>query len=379
MTTPLLVGLPLVHHDHHRRIFQGVLDYVRPYRNWALERIWPNDDSLRKLAQRGLAGIIGQLTDPGVAEAVLSLGVPAVNISGQKQLKNVVTVSSDEEMIGQLAANYLAARQLRHYAFVGQARLTFAERRGRGFQRGLVELGCGGQFSELDHDLWPESPTIASGTAPITTWLRDLPKPLGLFCSSDLIAFQLHHVARLAGLDLVRDIVLIGVDNQLDYCEAVHPPFSSVELGMVGFRAAEALERLMNGQIVPRVIDVPPSGVVTRGADGAPPGLPAEVHAVMQLIASRVGEQLQIDDLLQSVPLSRRYVEKRFKQATGRSIYQEVQRQRIDRAAMLLSSTRWPVERVGEASGFPDPRQFSRVFKQYMNTSPVKYRKKQLA
>src|SRR5262245_19794959 len=126
VTPPLLVGLPFAHHDYHRRVFRGVLDYVRPYRNWALERIWPDAKSINKLAERGLGGLIGMLTDPNVGEAAQASGVPAVNISGQRQIEGIVTLVSDEEMIGQLAANHLAARQLRHYGFVGQAGMLFA-------------------------------------------------------------------------------------------------------------------------------------------------------------------------------------------------------------------------------------------------------------
>lgn len=43
---------------------------------------------------------------------------------------------------------------------------------------------------------------------------------------------------------------------------------------------------------------------------------------------------------------------------------------------MFLTTTRWPIERVGAAAGFSDPRQFSRVFRQHMLTTPREYRQR---
>lgn len=370
-----LVGLPFEQIEYHRRIFYGVVDFARAYRTWGLERIRPSVDGVRELALRGASGLIGMLTNPDVVAATRQARLPAVNISGQNDPEGITSVVSDDDMIGQLAAQYMVTLPLTRYAYVGQDGMLFAERRGRGFFRGLTELGVSACIVEYPDAVRMNTNMLYSREHPFSQWLLELPKPVGIFCSSDLIAFCVHQAARYMGLDLHRELVLMGVDNQQDYCEAVNPPFSSVEQGMIGFRAAETLERLMNGQRVPRTILVAPRGVIARGGDAAGHGLPSEVQEVMQLIASRLGEPLQIDDLLQNVPLSRRYIEKRFKQATGRSIYQEVQRQRIERACMLLRSTRWPVERVGTAAGFADPRQFSRAFRQHTQTTPMSYRK----
>ena len=371
---PRRVGLLFQGFEFHHKIFLGVLEYARPYRHWIVERSFPSLASMERFADQGVDGVIGQLTEPAVVEAVCRLGVPAVNISAVLEITALPNVLADDFMIGQLAADHLVARDCAHYAFVGQADHMFVELRRRGFYHGILELGCGHAYSELLRAGTPEPPSAYARRTELGRWLIDLPKPAGVFCSSDIMAFFVHRIARDCGLDLHRDIRLLGVDNQLDYCEAVYPPFSSVDHGMIGFRAAEALERLMNGQSVPPVTRVPPKGIVTRDRDGGAPSLPSEVHAVMQLIASRSGEPLQIDDLLAGLPLSRRYVEKRFKQATGRSIYQEVQRQRIERAEMLLTTTRWPIERVGQAAGFPDPRQFSRTFRQFTKMTPRAYR-----
>ena len=109
---------------------------------------------------------------------------------------------------------------------------------------------------------------------PLAQWLIAAPKPLGIFCPTDIYAYFVHQAARHCGLDLLRDLHLIGVDNQVDYCEAVYPPFSSVDQGMIGYRAAETLERMMNGLAVPHVIRVQPRGVVERSVDSGAAHMP---------------------------------------------------------------------------------------------------------
>lgn len=373
---PRRVGLLFQGFEFHHKIFIGVLEYARMYRNWAFERALPQVANIQRFIDQGVEGVIGQITEPALVDAVRQLGVPAVNISACDQVTTIPNVVANDVMIGQIAADHFYGRGCTHFAFVGQDELRFVELRRRGFRHGLVELGCIHACSELLNVGLPEPPSAHARHTELGRWLIRLPKPVGILCSNDVMGFYVHRIARDCGLDLTREVRLLGVDNQLDYCEAVHPPFDSIEHGMIGFRAAETLDRMLAGQTVPQTILVPPKGVIRRDRDSVAPTLPSEVHAVMQLIASRSGEPLQIDDLLSGLPLSRRYIEKRFKQATGRSIYQEVQRQRIERACMFLTTTRWPIERVGAAAGFSDPRQFSRVFRQHMLTTPREYRQR---
>ncbi len=379
LTQPRRVGILLDNIEFHHKIFLGILEYSRLYRNWILDRALPLAANVQRFADSGIEGIVGKLTDPHVVDTACRLNLPAVNISAATRVTALPSVLAHDEMIGQLAADHLLACGCTHYAYVGQDDLLFVELRRRGFCFRLKEMGCGHNYSEFLNAGLPEPTSAQARHTDLGRWLLQLPRPAGLLCSTDVMAFYVHRIARDCGIDLGRDLFLLGVDNQLDYCESVHPPFSSIEHGMTGFRAAETLERLMLGEQVPATLLVPPMGIISRHDNQASSSLPSDVRAVMQLIASRVGQPLQIDDLLRGLPLSRRYIEKRFKNATGRTIYDEVQRQRIERAGLLLRTTHWPMERVGTAAGFSDPRQFSRVFRQYMQTTPSAYRKSQVS
>jgi len=101
-----------------------------------------------------------------------------------------------------------------------------------------------------------------------TGWLKGLPKPIGLFTCNDLIGLQAINLCREAGLNVPREVSVIGVDND--------------EIG-VPARGARAIDRRSEhgpdrlqvggdsrpldawGAIAPReIVLVRPLGVVTR-------------------------------------------------------------------------------------------------------------------
>jgi len=87
----------------------------------------------------------------------------------------------------------------------------------------------------------------------------------------------------------------------------------------------------------------------------------AVAHAV-RLIRSRAIGELEVADVHNSVPLSRRSLEVRFKKAMGRTSEQEIRRVRIDRAKRLLTSTDLPMDDITARSGVPTAQRLSAVF-----------------
>ncbi|HKK62133.1 MAG TPA: AraC family transcriptional regulator, partial [Bacteroidales bacterium] len=64
-----------------------------------------------------------------------------------------------------------------------------------------------------------------------------------------------------------------------------------------------------------------------------------------------------------------------FKEQTGLSPQHYLTRIRIENACNLLYHTNHNIDSIAEESGFSDRYYFSRVFKNQMNISPVRYRK----
>src|SRR4029453_10165803 len=101
----------------------------------------------------------------------------------------------------------------------------------------------------------------------LSRWLKELPKPVGIFAGHDVWALQVVEACRLGGLRVPEDVAVVGVDNDDLICELARPSLSSVVVPAerVGYEAAALLERLLAGARPPRgPVLIPPPGVVSR-------------------------------------------------------------------------------------------------------------------
>ena len=73
--------------------------------------------------------------------------------------------------------------------------------------------------------------------------------------------------------------------------------------------------------------------------------------------------------------ISRRALEKRFRDSLGRSVLDEVRRVRTDQIARLLVETELPVAQIAEQLGFADAQHIARYFRSAKAMSPLAYRK----
>lgn len=110
------------------------------------------------------------------------------------------------------------------------------------------------------------------------------------------------------------------------------------------------------------------------------PRLPApqlQDLAIAQLqrwLEQHYAQPLTLADMAAVVSCSPRTVLRRFKEATGLTPNEYVQRLRISAAEHLLRHTDWPVERIALQVGYENRAAFSRLFKLMTGMSPAAYR-----
>ncbi|WP_316811101.1 GlxA family transcriptional regulator [Pedobacter heparinus] len=83
-----------------------------------------------------------------------------------------------------------------------------------------------------------------------------------------------------------------------------------------------------------------------------------------------------IEDILQQIPASRRNIERRFKQATGNTLIEYLQKTRIEKAKKLLEQTNQSILEVMLNSGYNDQKAFRQLFKKSSGMTPKDYRDK---
>jgi transcriptional regulator GlxA family with amidase domain len=100
------------------------------------------------------------------------------------------------------------------------------------------------------------------------------------------------------------------------------------------------------------------------------------VKKAQAIIENSVAEKITVDQLADTLALSRRNLERRFKKATANSIVEYIQRVKIEAAKMSLESSRENVNEVMYNVGYTDPKAFRTTFKRITGLSPVQYRSK---
>jgi len=82
-----------------------------------------------------------------------------------------------------------------------------------------------------------------------------------------------------------------------------------------------------------------------------------------------------VQEVVHQVSLSRRVLEKRFRQILGKSIHEEIRRARVELLVKLLSETQMSISEIAQALDFDDVTHLSRYFRKEMGLSPLQYRK----
>lgn len=83
---------------------------------------------------------------------------------------------------------------------------------------------------------------------------------------------------------------------------------------------------------------------------------------------------LSLSSIAESLRFSPSYLTRYFKEKTGISLMQYIDRKRFEESKRLLAATALPVKAIVERVGYTDEANFSRKFKKYEGVTPTQYR-----
>jgi LacI family transcriptional regulator len=149
----------------------------------------------------------------------------------------------------------------------------------------------------------------------------------------------------------------------------------------MAYQAAALLDRLMAGRKPPKeVLRVPPTGVVTRRSTDMVAVDNLQVARAIRYIGDHYSNPLLgVNDVVAATDLSRRDLEKSFRQELKRTPNEEIVRVRIGAAKRLLDTTTLKAVEISAKTGFSRPNHFFRTFRKLVGTSPKIYRRRQKA
>jgi len=359
-------------------VARGILRYAREQPSWQVHfgLVAPLPS---RPGSRRPDGLIANVINSAMMACVRHLKRPAVDLSDVFFTTPMPRVLPDDERIGREAARHLVGLGLQHFATVGYASWHYSSRRLKGFAAALASSGRACQvFGELHPNVRIPGGPAKEECPRLVAWLRALPLPAGLFATTDQSAAYCVAVCREMGLQVPADVAVLGVNNDELTCEGILPTLSSVDPSWerIGYVAAGLLGRLLKGTPGPTSpILVPPQGLVTRQSTQVLNVSDELVRHAVVCIRQSAFRPLGVADVARELAVSRRQLERRFRAVRRRTVLQEIQATRVERARELLATTDLPVKRIAQTCGFSNPTHCLMVFGRLTGQSPSAYRR----
>ena len=364
--------------SYARGILRGIHDYAKS-RRWTLYLTEHGRHEIDEsfAGNWKFDGIIARIETDRMAGIITAMDVPTVDVSAARLVQGIPWVETDDEAITRLALEHLRDCGLQNFAFFGDPFYNWSIWRQQAFERIL------GRSDRMRSHIFNlparKEPRVRWWTQreAIRAWLDSLPKPVGIFACYDGCGQQLLEICRYYEIAVPGDVAIIGVDNDELLCEITTPSMSSVvpNAFRTGVYAAEILDRLLRGEkLSGRKHSIAPLGVRKRVSTDVLAVEDQHVAQAVAFIRNNAHKNIGVQDVLCSIPLSRRVLEARFRKALNRTPHQEIQRVRTNAVRELLLETDMSLSEISAAIGIEHPEYLSVFFKKETGLTPREYR-----
>ncbi len=381
------IGLALHNIDHafQREKLLGIVQFLSRQVDCHLEY----DESLSPFLDLATLsnwrgdGLITEIYSAEEEEIIKGLDMPIVNTSSYRSKSPIHTVCPNNRELGITAAKHLLDSDLDRFAFAGKRFLDHANDRYQGFASYLKSQGI-----DCDETLIVDKPgdqrilTDSTEVIPPKLFverLRKIKLPVGVFASSDRIGTSVLLACQELNLRCPDDVVLIGVDNDEVFSQLSLVGLTSIlpNSRKIGFEAAKLLKSLMDGKAIEsKRVEISPEGIVERDSTNLTRAKYEEVGHALRLIRNHCHEDIDVESIVSVLPVSRRWLETKFKEEIGHGISQEIRRVRVEKAKKLLRASDQPLDRVASACGFNSVLRFNFAFQKILGMTASEYRGK---
>jgi LacI family transcriptional regulator, galactose operon repressor len=299
--------------------------------------------------------------------------LPIVSMSPTTNKQCCQLVRENDYVIGEIAARHLIKRGFNYFAIYHLDDTSVLRPRKKGFSDYLEKSGfkyiiiprARGNTAQDEVDILGRS-------------LLKLPSPCAIFCENDLYAHDIIDAAFFFELKIPEDIAVVGVGNDPLICDTTPVTLSSVDnnLELVGYEAAAALDRIMNGQMEigdPIYIDPVPQVVVRESSDVFSVKNP-KLTNILRYMQDNYHSEINIEALANKHYLCKSAMYKLFIRNLKRSPKQILTDIRLEHACRLLRTTSMKIESIAAEVGFPNCSAMYVAFNKYLNARPGDWR-----
>lgn len=234
--------------------------------------------------ERSVDGVLLRTADD-IDEELLEIldgaGMPYVVVKRRVRGRKINCVISDDVTGAKLATSHLLDLGHRRIGFVcAKAHLTLGQERLAGYRAALAERGI-----EFDAGLVRQRPNFITeeGYRAVRDLLESPSPPGAVFVASDTMALGAYGAVRDLGLDVPRDVSLVGYDD-ISPVAMLQPPLTTIRTSYYDFGrlAAELLLDIVEGREAPplqRTIEpvlIVRDSTLAIGPDAETPAIPAK-------------------------------------------------------------------------------------------------------
>lgn len=322
-------------------------------------------------------GVIGRVTQK-LADRARQIHIPLVNVWMSSPVwKQVPSVFPDLVAVGKLGVEHMLARGLRQFVIL-ETYDRGSKTHTKAIQNLLDKMGFHSDVLKLP--LRPSRNFISwqKYENTIAQSMNNWKLPIGVFAIQDGIGRLVAQLSRQKGWRVPHDVAITTGTNEEVICELPRPSLTSVEIGYerIGYKAAQLLDQSMNGNTPPNnSILIPPLGLVVRES--------TDFHAVddpiiakaLAFIANQSHKPINAHTVANAVNTGLRTLQRHFQVNLGRSISEEIQYVRLERAKRELIQSDRPIKEIAYDAGFGRAMRMYEVFRRELNLTPREYRK----
>ncbi|MDO4573755.1 MAG: DNA-binding transcriptional regulator [Planctomycetia bacterium] len=395
-----------INHESMRGILRGILLYEKVNGPWDVRlelenQYWENDCALPSIPiasnpfPDGIIAWGNNATTAKKLRRAIRKKIPVVLINPWEEYDELpefhrcVRIACDSFTVGQSAAEFFLEKNFRNFAYVGaRTNVIWSRKRGEGFCQTLTDRGYVPiVYESLEKSTQPPPPEKSSQSQPskkadeirLRKWLQNLPPRTAIFAALDMRGKQIIDCCSSLGIPVPDAISVLSVDNDEFLCQMTTPSMSSIRLHLerAGWHAAEMLHTQMKGQKTEEKTYY--YGVCRIESRGSTEIVVADNPMVVEAVAyirNHCSQMITVADVARQFPISRRTLEKNFRDEMGHTLFQELLRQRLRKLARLLSETDIPLTELAPLCGFANDSYMGKVFRKYYGHTLLEHRRK---
>lgn len=317
-----------------------------------------------------VAAIICETGVPDIRAVVNSCRTPIVVFGSPKsrtRRQGLCYVMSDDTGIGIAGARHLfAIGGFRTFAFAATPGEGWSDKKERGFVSFLERKRC------------PVRVCRGVTDAELDGFIATLENPAAVMAANDLRALDVVNACHRQGIDIPRQLSLIGVDNNEVLCNGVSPSLTSIGVDHEheGRLAIKCLLSMLRSPQKPHPALIRPKEhqVVERESTAIRTSSAHIIEKALAYIDRHINRPVSVTELVDLLHVSRRLLEIRFREILHSSVNATIVSRRLDHYRRQLLHSKQSARTVAHACGFSDMSYLTRTFKARFGVTPGELR-----